>query len=177
MSEDAFVCTNCAYRVKIESDRVHRQVKVESDRAHMPFVSAAENREWDELLVRRPLEGVWCLQRIHPSRTALTACWSACIGMEPLMPRPKPRRPNPPPTPSRQFPSSNHWVARRDCCLRAARTSASKAGAFLRRPVQRLDVSRRPNPNVSSSPLAREPVLHLLWRFRGLVRRHVRRAV
>jgi hypothetical protein len=66
MSEDAFVCTNCAYRVKIESDRVHRQVKIESDRVHMAFVSAAENREGDKLMVRRPLEGVWCLQRIHP---------------------------------------------------------------------------------------------------------------
>ncbi len=54
MSEDAFVCTNCAYRVKIESDRVHHQVKIESDRVHMPFVSAAENREWDKLMVRRP---------------------------------------------------------------------------------------------------------------------------
>jgi hypothetical protein len=43
MSEDAFVCTNCAHRVKVESDR-----------AHMPFVSAAENREWDKLMVRRP---------------------------------------------------------------------------------------------------------------------------
>jgi hypothetical protein len=54
ISEDAFVCTNCAYRVKVESDRVHHQVKVESDRAHMAFVSAAENREWDKLMVRRP---------------------------------------------------------------------------------------------------------------------------
>jgi hypothetical protein len=66
MSEDAFVCTSCAHRAKVESDR-----------AHMSFVRAAQNREWDKLMVRRPLEGVWCLQRIHPSRTALTACWSA----------------------------------------------------------------------------------------------------
>ena len=54
MSEDAFVYTNCAHRVKIKSDRVHHQLKIESDRVHRPFVSAAEKKEWEKLMVRRP---------------------------------------------------------------------------------------------------------------------------
>ena len=36
------------------------------------LLRAAENQEWDKLMVRRPLEVVWYLQRMHPSRTALT---------------------------------------------------------------------------------------------------------
>jgi hypothetical protein len=31
------------------------------------LLRAAENQEWDKLMVRRPLEVVWYLQRMHPS--------------------------------------------------------------------------------------------------------------
>ena len=92
-SEDAFMCTNCAYRVKIESDR-----------AHMPFVSAAENRELDKLMVRRPWKlfgaSSVCIRAVRHWQLAgvPASAWDrSCHG-------PKPRRPNPPPTPSRQFP-------------------------------------------------------------------------
>ena len=117
--EDAFVCTNCAHRVKVESDRVHHQVKVESDRVHMPFVSAAENREWDKLMVRRP----WKLFGASSVFIRAVRHWQLAGVPESAwthLPRPKPRRPNPPPAPSRHFPRSNHWVACRDCCVRAA---------------------------------------------------------
>ena len=41
----------------------------------MNLWSAAKNEEWDKVYeVRRPVEAIWYLQRMHPSRTALTAC-------------------------------------------------------------------------------------------------------
>ncbi len=38
------------------------------------LLRASQNEERDKLMVRHPLEVVWYIQRMHPSRTALTAC-------------------------------------------------------------------------------------------------------
>jgi hypothetical protein len=67
--------------------------------------------------------------------------------------------PNLPLTPSRLFPWSNNGVACRICCMRAVRTSASEAGAFPCQPNQSSDFF--------AVPLARKPLSHPMWRFRG----------
>jgi hypothetical protein len=77
--------------------------------------------------------------------------------------------PNSVPIPARLSFWSNHCVACRNCCMRAVRTSASETGAFPCQPVQSSEISPLPS--------ARKPVLHPIRRSRGLVRRHVRRAV
>ncbi len=114
------------------------------------FVRAAKNQEWDNVMVRRPLEG-----RLAPPAhigRAVGRRKVARVGME--QSAATRASPNPPPTPSRPFPFCNvplpapefrarrHWVACRDCCVRAVRTSASETSAFPRQPVQTSDFFR-----------------------------------
>ena len=57
------------------------------------LLDAARYQQWDKLVVRRP---PWKLfgasTAFSASRMALKACCRARIGMEPFLPRPKPRR-------------------------------------------------------------------------------------
>ncbi len=120
--------------------------------------NAAKNEEWDKVYeVRRPVEVIWYLQRMHPSRTALTACWGAKNRLEPLLQGASLAESTA--HPDAPLPMLNDCVPGRNCCLRARKNSTDMTRAFPRQPIQ---------SSVFSSPqFARRPLFHPIWRFRG----------